>query len=90
MKTLHGISIVLIVVLCLSTAGIAADTGNQSTAAQGSQPQSGSAASTQDTAKKSEQSDVQSRGLLQKKKKKKVGGSAGHSQPTEPTDVPAR
>lgn len=37
-------------------------------------------------AKQSDQQSVQSRGLFQKKKKKRVGGSAGHSQPSERTD----
>jgi hypothetical protein len=85
------ISIALMcVMLWLPAAGMAGDAANQSTATQGTQTQRSSMASTEKTAKEPNQGDVQSRGLFQKKKKKKVGGSAGHSPPAEQADSPGR
>jgi hypothetical protein len=86
----HGISLLLIfTVLWLPAASIAGDVA-QSPATQGTQPQSGSPASKEKTAKKPNQDDVKSRGLFKKKKKKQKGGSAAHSQPSEKTDSPTQ
>jgi len=59
----------------------AADTSSQT----GSTPSTRSV-SKDKAVKKPDQKDVQSRGLFAKKKKKQVGGSAGHSQSPEETD----
>lgn len=73
----------ILAVLWLPAVGLAGNAANQSTGAQGTQSQSGSTASQEKAAKDPSNGDVRSRGLLQKKKKKQKGGSAGHSQPSE-------
>jgi hypothetical protein len=85
--------LVSVVVLLVPVLGITAEPGAASTqdaktdntqAKRGAPPQTNST-----TGAKSDRSDVQSRGLFQKKKKKQVGGSAGHSA-AEQTDAPGR
>lgn len=98
MKKYHGMSFALVfAVLWLPAAAIAGEEGpaaNPPTVTQEKPPHSGStgspSASKEKTAKKSNQGDVQSRGLFQKKKKKQKGGSAGHSQPAEQADAAGR
>ncbi|SRR4249920_1844062 len=98
MKQFHGMSLYLAVsIFWLATGAIAGEAGtvtNQPAVSQESGPKSGStpasSASKEKTAKKSNQGDVQSRGLFKKKKKKQKGGSAGHSQPGEQTEAPAQ
>jgi hypothetical protein len=87
-------TIVMLAVLCLPVSVIADEagtTGKQPAGTHETQPQTGSASETgaiskHKHAKKPDQKDVQTRGLFAKKKKKQVGGSAGHSQPPEQTD----
>lgn len=82
---------VMLTMLCMPMTGIASDAGAAKQLV-GTQEAAGSsswtgARSTGEAVKKSDQRDVQSRGLFSKKKKKKpVGGAAGHSQPSEQTD----
>jgi hypothetical protein len=61
--------------------------GGQETRAQSPSTPGTSSASKEKAPKKSNENAVQSRGLFQKKKKKQKGGSAGHSQASEQTDI---
>ena len=78
---------VLLTVLWLPVSGIADEGGKKGKPAAGTQEtQAQSATSSDKTAKKPDQKDVRSRGLFAKKKKKQVGGSAGHSEELEQAD----
>ena len=92
MRLFPRISFAIVAIMWLVPPLTIADAVNESTVTQKAQPQSGSAptkpASKENAVKKPNQADVQSRGLFSKKKKKQVGGSAGHSQPAEQTDAP--
>lgn len=75
---------ILLAVLWLPVNVIADEGGNK---AKQTGTGSGSGAMSSDkTAKKPDQKDVRSRGLFAKKKKKQVGGAAGHSQEMEQAD----
>jgi hypothetical protein len=91
MKQQYSMSVSLaFALLWLPAAGIAGDVTNQSTPSQETAPKSDPPSASKETAgKKSQQSDVQSRGLFKKKKKKQKGGSASHSQASEQTEEPA-
>ena len=72
---------VMLATLCLPVPGPAADTAKQPAGKQDTQSSAASGARGQtDASKKPDQGNVQSRGLFAKKKKKQVGGSAGHSE----------
>jgi hypothetical protein len=69
----------------------AKQSGTNDTQAQTGATSGTGSASKGEAVKKSDQRDVQTRGLFSKKKKKKpVGGAAGHSQPAEQPDAPTR
>ena len=79
---------VMLTMLWLPAAGTAGNTAKQSAGKQDAQSSAASGARSEtDASKKPDQGNVQSRGLFSKKKKKQVGGSAGHSQPAEQTDA---
>jgi len=85
--------IVMLTVLWLPVSGIADEAGKQAAGTPQTQLHTGSTSDTgslskDKTVKKPDQRDVKTRGLFAKKKKKQVGGSAGHSQPPEQTDSP--
>ena len=83
---------ILLAVLWLPVNVIADEGGNAGKSTAGTEAKqtgtgSGSGAMSSDkTAKKPDQKDVRSRGLFAKKKKKQVGGAAGHSQEMEQAD----
>ncbi len=97
MRKFHGMPLSLVfALLWLPSAVMAGEAGvgaDQPTVIQDTQAQTGSApersAAKENSAKKSDKGDVQSRGLFHKKKKKQKGGAAGHSQPSERADSPA-
>ena len=75
---------VMLAALSLPAPTPAADTAKQPADKQNTQSSAASGARVEtDAGKKPEQGNVQSRGLFAKKKKKQVGGSAGHSQAPE-------
>ena len=88
----------VLALLWLPAAAFPGDTGrnsnqaavDQETRSHGASTSGTSSASKEKASKKSNENDVQSRGIFQKKKKKQVGGSAGHSQPAEKTDPPTQ
>ncbi len=74
--------------------GEAGPISDQSAAGQETRAQSPSTSGTssapkEKTSKKSNENNVQTRGLFKKKKKKQKGGSASHSQASEQTEGPA-
>ena len=72
---------ILLTALWLPVSGIADEGGKKGKPNAGTQEtQAQSATSSDKTAKKPDQKDVRSRGLFAKKKKKQVGGSAGHTE----------
>ncbi len=75
---------VILATLWLAAPGPAADTAMQPAGMQDTQSTATSGPRGQtDPAKKQDRGDVRSRGLFAKKKKKQVGGSAGHSEESQ-------
>jgi hypothetical protein len=97
MKSIRSVLLGLFAILWLPVGGMAvaittaersADT--QPSDAQGRAQAKAGSASTDQQKKSADQGDVQSRGLFSKKKKKKpVGGAAGHAESSNREDLPA-
>lgn len=80
---------IMFAVLVTPMSGIAGESGTSAQPPQAAPNPGAKALSQGETVKKTDEKDVQTRGLFSKKKKKKpVGGAAGHSQPPEQTDPP--
>jgi hypothetical protein len=99
MRNFNKMPICLVFVLLgLPSAGLAGEARNaadQPTVMQGGTQAHGGAipkspAAKEKSVKKSNQGDVQSRGLFKKKKKKQKSGAAGHSQQAEQADTGGR
>ena len=77
----------MLAALWLPAPGTTAETVKQPAGMQDTQsPTASSERGQTDAAKKPDHGNVRSRGLFAKKKKKQVGGSAGHSQELEQAD----